>query len=53
MNIINRECFHERKTYLQVLKDVLTNKAGIVGHYDLARAKIILGFWVQKLHNAN
>ena len=31
MNIINRECFHERKTYLQVLKDVLTNKAGIVG----------------------
>ena len=22
-------------------------------HYDLARAKIILGFWVQKLHNAN
>ena len=22
-------------------------------HYDLAWAKIILGFWVQKLHNAN
>ena len=22
-------------------------------HYDLAQAKIILGFWVQKLHNAN